>query len=46
MKTSLNHILFSDYHVVTKIVKSEFIIGNICDVAIVCCLTLFLVHVI
>ena len=35
VKSSLNKAFLIDNHVVTKIIKSELVIGNICDIAVV-----------
>ena len=46
MKISLYKLLFIDNHVITKIIKSKFIIGYISDVRTICSTALFRLHVI
>ena len=46
VQISLYQLLFVDNHVVTKVIKSQFVVGYICDIASVCCTALFWLHVI
>ena len=46
VKVSLNKLFFIDNHVVTKIIKSKFVVCYVCDVTSVCCTTLFRFHVV
>ena len=46
MQTSLYQLLLVDDHVVTQIIKSKFVICNICNIAIVSVATLIVAHII
>ena len=46
VKISLYKLLFVDDHIVTKVIKSKFIVCYISNVASVCCTALFRFHVV
>ena len=46
VKISLNKLFFIDNHVVTKIIKSKFVVCYVCDITSVCCTALFRLHVV
>ena len=46
VKISLNKLFFIDDHIVTKIIKSKFVVCYVCDVTSVCRTTLFRLHVV
>ena len=46
MKISLNKLFFIDNHVVTKVIKSKFVVGNVCDITSVCRTAFFRFHVV
>ena len=41
MQTALYQLVLADYHIVTQVIKSQFIIGNIGNVAVVGSLSFF-----
>ena len=46
MQTSLYQLLLVDHHVVTQVIKSKFVICNICNIAIVSVTALIVAHII
>ena len=44
MEATLYQLLFIDHHVVTKVVKSKLVVGDIGDITVVCFSTLIVVH--
>ena len=46
VQISLYQLLFINYHVVTKVIESKFIIRYICDITSVCCTALFRFHIV
>ena len=46
VQISLYQLFFIDDHIVTKIIKSQFVVCYICDIASVCCTALFWFHII
>ena len=41
---SLNQLLFVDHHVITKVIKSQFVVGCISNIAVICFSTLIITH--
>ena len=46
VKISLNKLFFIDNHVVTKVIESKFVVGNVCDVTSICRTAFFRLHVV
>ena len=46
MQITLNQLLFVNNHVVTQIIETKFIIGNVSNIALICFLTLIMIHII
>ena len=44
MQSSLYKLFFVNDHVVTQVIKSEFVICHISDIAIISCTSLFIFH--
>ena len=44
MQSSLYKLFFINDHVVTQIIKSQFIIRYISNITVICCTTLIIVH--
>ena len=46
VKITLYQLLLVDNHVITKVIESKLVIGNISNVAVVCCTALFRLHIV
>ena len=46
VKISLNKLFFIDNHVITKVIESKFVVGNVCDVTSICRTAFFRLHVV
>ena len=46
VQISLYHLFLTSYHVVTQVVKTEFVICTVCDIAVICFTAFVIIHTI